>query len=253
MFSLDGRVAIVTGAGSKRGIGRATAISFAGQGAKVIICDIDLDGVMDVEGIIKAKGQEALAFKTDVSSAGDIQKVVNETLGKFGKIDILVNNAAINQPVKVIDMSEEDWDRVIAVNLTSAFLFCRAVLPSMIERKYGRIINLSSVAGKTGCISYGGAHYCASKAGILGFSKHLVQEVSPYGITVNSITPGTIATDIRGGLESEEKQMEISARIPCRRFGRTDEVAAAICFLASEEAGYITGEDIDINGGVYMD
>jgi NAD(P)-dependent dehydrogenase (short-subunit alcohol dehydrogenase family) len=253
MFELESKIAIVTGAASKRGIGRATALNLARQGACVTVCDIDEQLLKQVENAIRMEKRDVLSIHADVSSASDVKHVVDETLKTFGKIDILVNNAAINQPVTVVDMSEEDWDRVLSVNLKSVFLFCRAVVPSMIQRKYGRIINLSSVAGKTGCISYGGAHYSASKAGILAFSKHLVREVSPYGITVNSITPGTIATDIRGGLESKEEQKAISEKIPCRRFGTPDEIAAVICFLASEEAGYISGEEIDVNGGVYMD
>jgi NAD(P)-dependent dehydrogenase (short-subunit alcohol dehydrogenase family) len=244
MFELVGRSAIVTGVSSKRGIGRATALALSRQGANVCVCDIDGEGLKDVEDIIHAQRKDVLAIEADVSSTVDVQLVVDEALKTFGKIDILVNNAAINQPVTVVEMSEEDWDRVLSVNLRSVFLFCKAVLPSMIDRGYGRIINLSSVAGKTGCISFGGAHYSASKGGILAFSKHLVREVSPHGITVNSITPGTIATDIRGGLESEDRQREISKGIPSRRFGTPDEVAAAICFLASEEAGYISGEEI---------
>ena len=253
MFGLKGRVAIITGAASKRGIGRATAMVMAGQGVRVVLCDIDYDGVKDVEDKIRKAGGEGTAFKADVSLRRDVENVVEKTCEAFGKIDILVNNAAINQNKKVVDLEEKDWDHLLAINLKSVFLFCKAVLPSMIERRYGRIINMSSVAGKTGCIAWGGAHYSASKAAILGFSKHLVREVSRYGITVNSIAPGAIATDIRGGLESEERQREISKGIPVGRFGAPEEVAWTICFLASEEAAYISGEEIDINGGVYMD
>ena len=253
MFDLKGRVALITGVASKRGIGRSTAFVMAEQGAKVALCDIDESGLKEVEDMIKMRAGEVLTLKVDVSLWKDVKNVVDRTLNTFGKIDILVNNAAINQNVKVVDLKEEDWDHLLAVNLKSIFLFCKAVLPSMIERGYGRIINMSSVAGKTGCIAWGGAHYSASKAAILGFSKHLVREVSRYGITVNSITPGTIATDIRGGLESEQRQREISKGIPVGRFGKTEEVAWTICFLASEEAGYISGEEIDVNGGVYMD
>jgi 3-oxoacyl-[acyl-carrier protein] reductase len=253
MFDLKGRVAIITGAASKRGIGRATAMVMAGQGVRVVLCDVDYDGVKDVEDKIRKEGGEGTAFKADVSLRKDVENVVEKTCEAFGKIDILVNNAAINQNKKVVDLEEKDWDHLLAINLKSVFLFCKAVLPSMIKRRYGRIINMSSVAGKTGCIAWGGAHYSASKAAILGFSKHLVREVSRYGITVNSITPGAIATDIRGGLESEERQREISKGIPVGRFGTPEEVAWTICFLASEEAAYISGEEIDINGGVYMD
>jgi 3-oxoacyl-[acyl-carrier protein] reductase len=158
MFELTGNVAIVTGTASKIGIGRATAIALSQQGAHLAQCDVDGSGLKEVEEIIRSMGNEVISFEADVSSAEDVGRIVDGTLKQFGRIDILVNNAAINQPIKVVDMSEEDWERVLSVNLKSVFLFCRAVLPSMMKQHYGRIINLSSVAGKTGCISYGGAH-----------------------------------------------------------------------------------------------
>lgn len=253
MFELDDNVAIVTGAASEKGIGKAVAAALAQQGARVVVCDVDYEGVKKVVRAIGDAGGEASAFKADVSSSKDVKNTVDETMALYGKVDILVNNAGINQDVRVVDMKETDWERVLAVNLKSVFLFCRAVLPSMIERGYGRIINMSSVAGKSGCLVWGGAHYSASKGGILAFSKHLVREASPHGVTVNCLTPGAIATDIRGGLEPESQQSEISNKIPVGRFGSTGEVAATICFLASREAGYITGEEIDINGGFFMD
>jgi NAD(P)-dependent dehydrogenase (short-subunit alcohol dehydrogenase family) len=174
-------------------------------------------------------------------------------LNAFGRIDILVNNAGITQPVRVLDLTPEDWDRVVAVNLKGTFLCSKAVLPTMIAQNFGRIVNLSSVSAKRGGGVYGGAHYSAAKAGILGFSKALAREVAAFGITVNSVTPGLIATDIRGGLEAPERQVELSRDIPCQRMGTPQEVAASIAFLASDEAGYITGEEIDINGGSHMD
>ncbi len=247
------RVAIVTGAGSKRGIGRTTALTLARDGADVVVGDLDLQGAEAVVDEIKALGRRSSAVKTDISKQEDVSRLVQRVLDQFGRIDILVNNAGITQPIKVLDMTEADWDRIIAVNLKGTFLCSKAVLPAMIKQRYGRIVNLSSVSAKRGGGVFGGAHYSAAKAGILGFAKALAREVAAYGITVNSVAPGLIATDIRGGLESPERQKEMSKDIPCQRLGTPEDVAAAIAFLASEEAGYITGEEIDINGGSHMD
>ncbi len=247
------RIAIVTGAGSKRGIGRTTALTLARDGADVVVGDLDLQGAEEVVDKIKALGRRSFAVQTDVSKQEDVSRLVQRVIDQFGRIDILVNNAGITQPIKVLDMTEADWDRIITTNLKGTFLCSKAVLPAMIKQGYGRIVNLSSVSAKRGGGVFGGAHYSAAKAGILGFAKALAREVAAYGITVNSVAPGLIATDIRGGLESPERQKEISRDIPCQRLGTPEEVAAAIAFLASEEAGYITGEEIDINGGSHMD
>jgi len=252
MFSLLNRIAIVTGAGSKRGIGRAIALGLARQGADIIVCDINLDGAKKIAKEIEKEGRKALALGCNVISEEDIKKVIEIALREFKKVDILVNNAGITQPVKVFDITKEDWDRIMNVNLRGTFLFSKAVLPAMMDKNYGRIINISSVSAKNGGGVFGGAHYCASKAGILAFTKALAKEVSPLGITVNSISPGLVATDIRGGLENEEEQKKMSINIPCRRLGLPEEIASAVCFLASKEAAYITGGDIDVNGGIYM-
>ena len=253
LFSLKGRTAIVTGAGSRRGIGRSIALALAEQGADVVICDLNLEGAKETAAEAAAMGVKADAYKCDVVNEGEVKEVVRQTLAKFGKIDILVNNAGITQPVKVLDISEADWDRVISVNLKSTFLFSKAVLPSMLERKYGRIVNMSSVSGKRGGGVFGGAHYSAAKAGILAFGKALSREVAPGGITINAVAPGLVATDIRGGLEDVDTQAKMTADIPCRRMAKPGEIAAAVCYLASDEAAYITGEEIDVNGGSHMD
>jgi NAD(P)-dependent dehydrogenase (short-subunit alcohol dehydrogenase family) len=248
-----GKVAIVTGAGSIRGIGQASALAFARENATVVVTDLDLQGAERTAQAAQQSGVKTLAVKVDVTNAQDVQNLVEKTLNAFGRIDILVNNAGITQPVRVLDLTPEDWDRVVAVNLKGTFLCSKAVLPTMIAQNFGRIVNLSSVSAKRGGGVYGGAHYSAAKAGILGFSKALAREVAAFGITVNSVTPGLIATDIRGGLEAPERQVELSRDIPCKRMGTPQEVAASIAFLASDEAGYITGEEIDINGGSHMD
>ena len=253
LFALNGKVAVVTGAGSLRGIGRSIAIALATQGAKVAICDINEEGLLKVAEEIKQRTSEVMIVTMSVTDGTSIREGFASVVDKWGKIDILVNNAGITQPVTVAEMSETDFERILDVNLKGTYLCCKAVAPYMLEKKYGRIINMSSVSAKRGGGVFGGAHYSAAKAGILGFSKAFAREVSPHGITVNSIAPGLVATDIRGGLESEEEQKRMTRDIPCRRMALPEEVAAAVCFLASDEAGYITGEEIDVNGGSHMD
>jgi len=253
MFELKNRKAIVTGAASKLGIGRATAISLARQGADVAVCDLDKAGLDETVADIKGLGRRALSFIVDVSNPEDVQRMVDAVDKEWGRIDILVNNAGVTKPVKVADTTVEEWERIMRINLKGVFLCSKSVAPFMAKKGYGRIINLSSVSGKRGGGVFGGAHYSASKAGVLGFAKAFAREVGPSGITVNSVAPGIVLTEIRGGIESPEEQKRLSADIPMRRFGTAEEIAATICFLASEEAGYITGEDIDINGGSHMD
>jgi len=252
-MSFEQRVAVVTGAGSPRGIGRSIALALAEKGADVVVADLDLAGAETVAGEILALKRNAMAVRVDVTRQEHVAEMVRKGIERFGRIDILVNNAGITQPIRVMDMTEADWDRIVAVNLKGTFLCSKAVLPVMIKQGYGRIVNMSSVSAKRGGGVFGGAHYSAAKAGILGFAKALAREVAAHGITVNSVAPGLIATDIRGGLESPERQKEMSRDIPVQRLGTPEEVAAAVAFLASEEAAYITGEEIDINGGSHMD
>ena len=253
LFALNGKVAMVTGAGSLRGIGRSIAIALATQGAKVAICDINEEGLLKVAEEIKRSTPDVMTVTMSVTDGASVREGFASVVDKWGKIDILVNNAGITQPVTVAEMSETDFERILDVNLKGTYLCCKAAASYMLEKKYGRIINMSSVSAKRGGGVFGGAHYSAAKAGILGFSKAFAREVSPHGITVNSIAPGLIATDIRGGLESAEEQKRMTKDIPCQRMGLPEEVAAAVCFLASDEAGYITGEEIDVNGGSHMD
>jgi len=250
---LTGRVAIVTGAGSPRGIGRATASCLAQEGADIVVGDLDLCGAETVAGEVRSLGRRSIAVRADVTSEPDVAALVRRALEEFGRIDILVNNAGITQPKRVPDITVADWDRVLAVNLKGTFLCSKAVLSTMVAQRYGRIVNLSSVSAKRGGGVFGGAHYSAAKAGILGFAKALAREVAAQGITVNSVAPGLVATDIRGGLEDPETQDEMAKDIPAKRLAKPEEVAAAIAFLASEDAAYITGEEIDVNGGSHMD
>jgi NAD(P)-dependent dehydrogenase (short-subunit alcohol dehydrogenase family) len=251
-MNLQGKVAIVTGSGSKRGLGRAIALCLAEKGADIVVADMNLEGAKEVAKEVEALGRKALAVVANVTEPDSVQQMVDETLKAFGKVDILVNNAGITQPITTLDMTLEDFERIIKVNLTGTFLCSKAVMKPMMEKKYGRIINISSVSGKRGGGVYGGSHYSAAKAGVLGFAKALAREVVEHGITVNSVAPGLIATDIRVGLPME-KEKAIWETIPMKRPGTAMEIAETVAFLASDGAAYITGEDIDVNGGSHMD
>ncbi|WP_129727664.1 MULTISPECIES: SDR family NAD(P)-dependent oxidoreductase [Bacillaceae] len=252
MFRLDNKVAIVTGSGSKRGIGRTIALTLAKQGAAVVVADLNMDGIQDTVNAITEAGGKALGVELNVTSKESNEAMVEKILQEYGRIDILVNNAGISQKVTVEDMTLEDITRVFNVNMFGLFLCTQAVLETMKKQKYGRIISLSSVSAKRGGGVFGGPHYSASKAAVLGFSKNLAREVALDGITVNCIAPGLVNTDIWKSLP-EEQAKNVIAGIPMGRPGETEEIASAIAFLASEEASYITGEEIDINGGSHMD
>jgi 3-oxoacyl-[acyl-carrier protein] reductase len=252
MFQLDNRVAIVTGSGSKRGIGRTIALTLAKQGAVVVVADINMDGVQETVNAVTEAGGIALGVELNVTSKESIDAMVVKVLQKYGRIDILINNAGISQKVTVQDMTLEDITRIFNVNMFGLFLCTQAVLETMKKQKYGRIVSLSSVSAKRGGGVFGGPHYSASKAAVLGFSKNLAREVGLDGITVNCVAPGLVNTDIWKSLP-EEQAKAVIAGIPMGRPGETEEIAATIAFLASEEASYITGEEIDINGGSHMD
>lgn len=252
MFELENRVAIVTGSGSKKGIGRTIALTLAKQGAAVVVADLNMDGIQDTVNAIKEAGGKALGVELNVTSKESNEAMVEKVLQTFGRIDILVNNAGISQKVTVEDMTYEDINRVFNVNMFGLFLCTQAVLKTMKEQKYGRIVSLSSVSAKRGGGVFGGPHYSASKAAVLGFSKNLAREVALDGITVNCVAPGLVNTDIWKSLPEDEAKKVIDG-IPMGRPGETEEIAATIAFLVSKEASYITGEEIDINGGSHMD
>ncbi len=252
MFDFTGRVVLITGAGSEKGIGRATALAFADQGADLVIADLNFEGAQETCALIEAKGRKALPLHLDVTNPEMCEDAVQEVIKEFGKIDVLVNNAGISQKVTIADMTIADVERIFKVNFYGMFNITKPVAEAMKKNNYGRIVNLSSVSAKRGGGIFGGAHYSAAKAADLGFAKNFSREYAMYGITNNSVAPGLINTDIWKTLPDEQAQ-KIIDMIPVGRPGEIKEVAATILFLASEEASYITGEEIDINGGMHMD
>jgi 3-oxoacyl-[acyl-carrier protein] reductase len=246
MFSLTGRVAIVTGA--SRGIGRAIAVTLARQGASVVAVARGDHAAAVAEEIVTAGGQ-AIALAVDVTDASAVAGMVSQTLERFGKVDVLVNNAGIARDQLVLRMKPEDWQAVLATNLTAAFTCAQAVLRPLIRQRAGRIIAISSVVGQAG--NAGQANYAASKAGLIGFAKALALEVASRGVTVNVVAPGLIDTDMTRAIRDETRQAWAD-KIPLGRVGTPEDVAAAVCFLASDEAAYITGQVVAVNGGMYM-
>jgi len=252
MFKLNDKVAIVTGSGSPKGIGRNIALALAKQGATIVVADLNVEGIKDTVKAVEEVGGKALGVELNVTSKESVDAMIEKVLKEFGRIDILVNNAGISQKVTVENMTLEDMQKVFNVNMFGLFLCTQAVLEPMKRQKFGRIVSLSSVSAKRGGGVFGGAHYSASKAAVLGFSKNLAREVATDGITVNCVAPGLVNTDIWKSLPNEEAKKVIDG-IPAGRPGETDEIASTIAFLVSEEASYITGEEIDINGGSHMD
>lgn len=245
---LDGKVAIVTGA--SRGIGRGTAIMLAKAGAKVVVNYAgNLAAAQEVEAAITQNGGQALVVKADVKNGPEVEEMVKAAVDAFGRIDILVNNAGITRDNLLMRMKEEDWDAVLDTNLKGIYYTTKAVSRIMMKQKGGRIINLTSVVGLTG--NAGQANYAAAKAGVIGFTKSMAKELASRNITVNAIAPGFIATDMTHGL-SDQVKTELSAKIPLARLGNAEEVAAAAVFLASDAAAYITGQTLNVDGGMVM-
>ncbi len=247
MFSLQGRVALVTGA--SQGIGRATSLALAQAGAKVVAAARNAKKLAGVVDEIAAAGGEAMAVQMDVADADQVKAGFRQALERFGKLDILVNNAAIARDALAVRMKPEDWEVVLRTNLTGAHLCLQQALSAMLRQRYGRIINVTSVVAQTG--NPGQANYVAAKAGLIGLTKAIAVEVASRNITVNAVAPGFIATPMTEPLPQKVKD-GVLARIPLGRIGAVGDVAAAIVFLASEEAGYITGHVLDVNGGMYM-
>jgi 3-oxoacyl-[acyl-carrier protein] reductase len=246
MRSLEGRVALVTGA--SRGIGRATALALAAAGATVVAAARG-DHARGTADEIADRGGRAEAAAVDVTDAEAVARTVASTLERYSRIDVLVNNAGITRDQLLLRMKRDDWDAVIQTNLTAAFTFVQAVLKPMIKQRSGRIINITSVVGQSG--NAGQANYAASKAGLIGFTKAVALEVASRNITVNAVAPGLIDTDMTRGVAGAAQQ-EWAAKIPLQRLGTPEDVAGAVVFLASDEAAYITGHVLAVNGGMYL-
>jgi 3-oxoacyl-[acyl-carrier protein] reductase len=246
MFQLTGKVALVTGA--SRGIGRAMALALARQGATVVAAARGENARNTADAIVAAGGR-AEAVGVDVTDSAALEKLPAAIVGSHGRLDILISNAGITRDQLLMRMKRDDWDQVLATNLTATFTLAQAAMRPMLKQKGGRIIAVSSVVGQMG--NAGQANYAASKAGLIGFAKALAREVASRNITVNVIAPGMIDTDMTRAI-AEKAQVDWSAQIPLGRLGSADDVAAAACFLASDEAAYITGHVLAVNGGMYM-
>ncbi len=235
--------------GASRGIGRICALELARTGARVVLAARSMDKLEEVAAEIQAAGGEAKAVVIDMSSRDSIQTAVSSAQKEWGPIHILVNNAAITKDGLALRMKADDWDSVIQTNLTGAFTAMQAVMQGMMKERWGRMINISSVVGEMG--NAGQSNYVASKAGLIGLTKAIAREIASRNITVNAVAPGFIDTDMTAVL-SDEVKGKMLEQIPLKRLGKAEEVAAAVRFLASEEAGYITGHVLDVNGGMYM-
>jgi len=244
---LAGKVAIVTGAG--RGMGKGTALALAREGAAVVVNDVHDGSAEAVVKEIEAAGGQAMTFVADVSKESDVQAMVAATVERFGTVDILVNNAGILRSTTPVDtIPLEEWELMMAVNVTGVFLCTKAVLPIMREKRSGKIVNVSSSAGRS-TSTFGGAHYTTSKAAVLGLSRHTAREVAPYNINVNAVAPGSMDTEMVRELATPEHIEQERRKIPLRRLGTAQDEANLVVFLCSEESSYITGATIDINGG----
>ncbi len=244
---MSGRTALVTGA--SRGIGRACAMALAGAGNRLVLAARTAEKLEEVASEIRANGGEAFVVEMDLMQRESIKTAIGKAAKEFGRIDILVNNGGITKDQLAVRMKQQDWEAVIQTNLSGSFYAVQEVLQSMMRERWGRIVNISSVVGEKG--NPGQANYVASKAGLIGLTKSLAQEVGSRGITVNAVAPGFIETDMTHALSEELKQKMIEAT-PLRRMGKSEEIAAAVKFLVSDDAAFITGHVLDVNGGIYM-
>jgi 3-oxoacyl-[acyl-carrier protein] reductase len=248
-MKLRDRVAVVTGAG--KGIGEATALELSKAGACVVASDIEASLAQKTSDRINSIQGKSIAIKADVSLASDVRDLFRKTVESFGRIDILVNNAGIYSRTPILDISEEAWDRVIDVNLKSTFLCCQQVIPVMLKQRRGWIVNMASLAGKRGGVT-SGIDYASSKGGVISFTRALAKNLAPHNILVNAIAAANIDTEILQAYDPATREKQLR-EIPLGRFGRPEEVAKLVIFLVSDDASYIVGETINVNGGVFMD
>lgn len=247
---LEGRVCVVSGAASKRGLGLATARLFARHGAHVAILDLDIEASREAVNALEGAGH--LALRCDVTHRGECLAAMKAVLSEHGRIDVLVNNAGVTSPQRVMEVDDVTWDRVLDVNLRGTLHLTQAVVPAMRERRSGSIINMSSVSAQRGGGVFGGSHYAAAKGGILGYTKACARELGPDNIRVNAICPSLIDTDITAGKLDDAKRAAILGTIPLGRVGRAEEVAGCCLFLASDLSSYVTGSELDVNGGSHI-
>jgi len=246
-LELHGKVALITGAA--QGIGKSVALLLAQKGADIVVSDINLEKAQETAKEIEAFGRKTMAIKVDVANSGDAERMVQAVIEQFGKIDILVNNAGIARDKLILRMTEEDWDAVLNINLKGTFNCTKAVVKHMSKQRSGKIVNIASVVGEMGNV--GQANYAASKAGVIGLTKTVAREFAQRGINVNAIAPGYIQTPMTDALPEKVKE-ELKRLIPMERLGQPGDVAEAVLFLVSEASTYITGQVLNVNGGIYM-
>jgi len=246
----EGQVAIVTGAA--KGIGLRVARAFGREGARVAALDVNADGVDGLAGELAAGGRETLALKVDVTVAREVRRAVDTVIGRWGRVDVLVNNAGGFSVIRrTEDIPDDEWDAIFRFNVTSAFLCTKAVLPHMRRQRSGSIVNLSSIAGRSSAVTTT-SHYAAAKAAILGFTRHVALEAAGDGIRVNAVAPGTVATERVRALRTPEQTRRIADTVPLGRIGEPEDIADVVLFLASDAARYVTGAALDVNGGLVM-
>lgn len=246
-MELKDKIALVTGAA--QGIGKAIALKLASHGADIVVSDINLERLNEVAKEIEGMGRRALAIKANVANSGEVEAMVDEAIGKLGVIHILVNNAGITRDTLLLRMKEEDWDAVMGVNLKGVFNCTRAVVKYMSKERYGRIVNIASIVGEMGNV--GQANYSASKAGVIGFTKTVAREFASRNITCNAVAPGFIETAMTQNLPEKVRE-ELSKQIPMGRLGTAEDVANCVLFLVTSASSYITGQVVNVNGGMYM-
>ncbi|MFO7937410.1 MAG: 3-oxoacyl-[acyl-carrier-protein] reductase [Kiritimatiellia bacterium] len=247
MRSFEGKIAVVTGAA--RGIGQAVAVDLADRGADLVLCDLQKEWLEESARLIEAKGRKVLTLAVDVGDSDAVNAGIKTVMDEFGRVDILVNNAGITKDTLLMRMSDQDWDDVLRVNLKGTFLFSRAVARPMMKQRSGSIVNIASIIGLIG--NAGQANYAASKAGVIALTKSTAKELAARGVRVNSVAPGFISSKMTDAL-SQEVRDQMLANIPMARFGVPEDIAKAVAFLASDEASYVTGQCLSVNGGMVM-